>query len=68
MGASYFPVDSVKLFAEYVHVAGWVPLNFLSGGNRDAANAFPNVPALHESWSDQDAKTDLIVIGVQAAF
>ena len=68
LGASYFPVDSVKLFAEYVHVAGWVPLNFLSGGNRDAANAFPNVPALHESWSDQDAKTDLIVIGVQAAF
>ena len=49
-------------------VAGWVPLNFLSGGNRDAANAFPNVPALHESWSDQDAKTDLIVIGAQAAF
>lgn len=68
LGASYFPVDSVKLFTEYVHAAGWVPLNFLSGGNRDAANAFPNVPALHESWSDQDTKTDLIVIGVQAAF
>jgi len=68
LGASYFPVDSIKLFTEYVHVAGWVPLNFLSGGNRDSANAFPNVSALHESWSDQDAKTDLIVMGVQAAF
>jgi len=26
------------------------------------------VPFLHESWSEQDAKTDVIVIGVQAAF
>jgi hypothetical protein len=68
LGASYFPVDSVKFFAEYVHVAGWVPLNFLSGGNRDAVNAFPNVPALHESWSDQDTTTDVVVIGVQGAF
>lgn len=68
VGASYFPVDNVKLFSEYIHVRGWVPLNFLSGGNRDANNLMPNVPALHESWSEQDAESDILVIGIQAAF
>ena len=68
LGTSYMPVSNVKYFAEMVHVAGWVPLNFLSGGHMDPTNAQPEVPFLHESWSEQDAKTDLIVIGVQAAF
>ena len=62
------PKSNVKYFAEMVHVAGWVPLNFLSGGHMDPTNAQPEVPFLHESWSEQDAKTDVIVIGVQAAF
>ena len=68
LGASYMPKSNVKYFAEMVHVAGWVPLNFLSGGHMDPTNAQPEVPFLHESWSEQDAKTDVIVIGVQAAF
>ena len=61
LGASYFLNSNVKLFAEYIHVDGWVPLNFLSGGNTF------NGPS-DDSWSDQDATTDAIVLGVTAAF
>jgi hypothetical protein len=60
LGASYFLNTNVKLFAEYIHVDGWVPLNFLSGGNPGGA--------VGESWSDQDATTDAIVLGVTAGF
>jgi hypothetical protein len=60
LGASYFFNTNVKLFAEYIHVDGWVPLNFLSGGNPGGAPG--------QSWSDQDATTDAIVLGVTAAF
>lgn len=59
-GASYFLNNNIKLFAEYVHVDGWVPLNFLSGGNPGGAPG--------ESWSDQDSTTDAVVLGVTAAF
>ena len=68
LGASYMPEANVKYFAELVHAAGWVPLNFLSGGHMDPNNEQPNVPFLHESWSEADAKTNAIVFGVQAAF
>ena len=68
LGASYMPNDSVKYFAEVVEANGWVPLNFLSGGHMDPNNEQPNVPFLHESWSEADAKTSVIVFGVQAAF
>ena len=61
LGATYFLNSNVKLFAEYIHVDGWVPLNFLSGGNTF------NGPS-DDSWSDQDATTDAIVLGVTAAF
>ena len=68
LGASYMPTGNVKYFAEIVQAVGWVPLNFLSGGHMDPNNEQPNVPFLHESWSEPDAKTSLIAFGVQAAF
>ena len=68
LGASYMPKPNVKYFAELVHAAGWVPLNFLSGGHMDPNNEQPDMPFLHESWSDQDALTNAIVFGAQAAF
>jgi len=34
----------------------------------DPNNAQPDMPFLHESWSESDAKTEVIVFGVQAAF
>ena len=58
LGGSYFVTDSVNLFGEIIHVQGWVPLNFLSGGNQ------PN----GASWSEFDAETNVINLGVQAAF
>ena len=63
LGASYMPTSNVKYFAEIVEANGWVPLNFLSGGDQ-----LRNDPTNHESWSEADAKTSVIAFGVQAAF
>ncbi len=57
-GYSKFLTPSVKVFSEYVHVNGYVPLNFLSGGN------LPN----GATWSVNDATTDVFAVGVQAGF
>jgi len=43
---------------EVIRAEGFVPLNFLSGGN------FPD----GSTWSERDATTDVILIGAQAAF
>lgn len=61
-GTSYSPYPNVKLFAEYIHVDGWVPLNFLSGGNTFQG---PNPAA---TWSDQDSTTDVFALGISAGF
>ena len=57
-GLSWFPVANVNLFGEYILAEGWVPLNFLSGGNLPGG----------ASWSRQDVNTDVILIGVQGSF
>jgi hypothetical protein len=46
------------VFGEFIHVDGFVPLNFLSGGN------FPD----GSTWSERGATTDVILIGATAAF
>ena len=51
---------SVKLFGEVIHVRGYAPLNFLSGGN-------PNLPA-GQTDADADARTTALLLGVNAAF
>ena len=58
LGLSWFPVPNVNLFGEYIDVDGFVPLNFLSGGN------FPD----GSTWSEFDADTDVIMAGAQIAF
>lgn len=58
LGGSYFVTDSVNLFGELIHTQGWVPLNFLSGGNQP----------MGASWSEFDTQTNVINLGVQAAF
>ena len=60
IGASYFFSSNVNLFAEVIHVDGWVPFNFLSGGNPGGLVA--------ESWSSQTSNTDVITFGLQTAF
>lgn len=57
-GLGYFVTPSVNLFGEYIHTDGWVPLNFLSGGNLPGG----------ATWSERDAQTDILTFGVQAAF
>ena len=58
LGLSWFPVPNVDLFGEFIHVDGYVPLNFLSGGN------FPD----GSTWSRQDADTNVILAGAQVSF
>jgi hypothetical protein len=49
---------SVDLFGEFIRVDGFVPLNFLSGGNQ------PN----GATWSEKDARSHVIMLGIDAAF
>ena len=65
LGVAWFARPSVKLFAEYVHVAGFAPLNFISGGSvRDEnGNILPD-----RTVSDASARTDVFLVGVNAAF
>jgi len=57
-GTSYFLTPSVDIFAETIFVKGWVPLNFLSGGNPGSL--------VGSSWSSQSSKNQILVIGIQA--
>jgi hypothetical protein len=58
LGWASYITPSVKLFGEYIHVDGYVPLNFLSGGNLPAG----------QTHSVNDANTDVLLVGVNAAF
>ena len=65
VGAAWFARPSVKLFAEYTRVHGFVPLNFMSGGSvRDADG---NVMA-DRTISDASARSNVFLVGVNAAF
>ncbi len=57
-GLSWFPASNVNLFGEYVRAEGFVPLNFLSGGNLPGG----------ATWSRQDANTNVFLLGIQGAF
>ena len=65
LGAAWFALPSVKLFAEYIRVAGFAPLNFISGGSiRDEdGNVMPD-----RTISDDSARSDVLLIGANAAF
>lgn len=60
LGFAAFALPSVKLFAEYVHTKGYAPLNFLTGGT-------PGLPA-GTTVSDRGADSDIVLLGVNAAF
>ena len=65
VGAAWFARPSVKLFAEYVRVEGFAPLNFMSGGSvRDEdGNVIPD-----RTISDASARSDVFLVGVNTAF
>ena len=60
LGASYYVAPNINLFAEVIRVDGWVPLNFLSGGNPGGK--------VGESWASQSSHTHIGALGIQAAF
>ena len=65
LGAAWFVLPSVKLFAEYVRVAGFAPLNFISGGSMRDEDG--NV--MHDrTISDASARSDVFLVGANAAF
>ena len=65
LGTAWFALPSVKLFDEYVRVDGFAPLNFMSGGSiRDEnGNLMPD-----RTISDASARSDVLLVGVNAAF
>jgi hypothetical protein len=61
MAARY--TTSSKLFIELIRTRGYVPLNFLSGGNTGS----PGVGA-EGTWSDQNVISNILMVGANLAF
>ncbi len=58
LGIAGYITPSVKLFGEYIHTEGFVPLNFISGGNLGDG----------VTHSDSRAESDIFLMGFNAAF
>ena len=65
IGAAWFARPSVKLFAEYIRVEGFAPLNFISGGS--VRDEHGNVIA-DRTISDVSTRSNVFLLGVNAAF
>jgi hypothetical protein len=57
-GLSHRLSPSVDLGGEYIRINGFAPLNFVSGGNF----------ADGSTWSDRSARSDVLMLALQAAF
>ena len=65
VGAAWFVRPGVKFFGEYIRVNGYAPLNFISGGSvRDGEGNVMH----HRTHSDRSARSDVFMVGVNAAF
>lgn len=56
----------LRFFTEYIHTQGYTPLNFISGGNQTFAAT--GRPYLGSTWSNQDARGNIITAGIQCTF
>ncbi len=65
LGAAWFVRPSVKLFAEYVRVAGYAPLNFISGGSVKDEQGDVIKDRTH---SDRSALSHVFMVGTNVAF
>ena len=65
LGAAWFVRPGAKLFAEYIRIDGFVPLNFISGGSvrDDMGEVIPDA-----TISDSSARSDVVMVGVNVAF
>ena len=65
LGGAWFVRPGAKLFAEYIRVNGYAPLNFISGGSIRDENGM----VIHDrTHSDSSARSDIIMVGVNVAF
>ena len=65
LGGAWFARPGAKLFAEYIRVNGYAPLNFISGGSvRNEDGEIMH----HRTHSDRSARSDIIMVGVNVAF
>lgn len=65
IGSSWFVKSGGKLFAEYIRIDGYAPLNFISGGSiRDEQGRL--IP--DRTHSDSSAHSDVFIVGVNVAF
>ncbi len=69
LGVAWFVEPSVKLFAEVVRTAGYVPLNFISGGSimamgTDGKRKVDNT----RTHSDRSARSNILLAGANVAF
>ena len=64
-GAAWLPRPGAKLFAEYVRIDGYAPLNFISGGSirDDRGDVIPD-----RTHSDRSARSDVFLVGANLAF
>ena len=65
LGVAWFARPSAKLFAEYVRVKGYAPLNFISGGNITTKNGEVMPDRTH---SDRSARCSVLILGLNLAF
>ena len=65
LGAAWFVRPGAKLFAEYIHIDGFAPLNFISGGSvrNHIGEVIPD-----RTISDRSARSDVFMVGVNVAF
>ena len=65
LGGAWFVRPGAKLFAEYIRVNGYAPLNFISGGSVTDGDG----TVIHDrTHSDSAARSDIVMLGVNVAF
>ena len=65
LGGAWFARPGAKLFAEYIRVNGYAPLNFISGGSvRNEDGEIMH----HRTHSDRSARSDIFMVGVNVTF
>jgi len=62
VGLNMFWNNNAKIFAEYIRIEGYVPLNFISG-----PDPFDPSKALGTTHSNSNATSDVFIIGIRVA-
>ena len=65
LGTACYVQLGAKMFAQYIRIDGFAPLNFISGGSvrDDRGEVIPDA-----TISDSSARSDVVMVGVNVAF